>query len=87
MLRWPRRGPSKFETGPIQQEVVRVVHADAAQLLDVDKPWNMCTDPGQAAALSLAGAGCQLARHSLLLDHRQREIDLDFFSPGAVCQA
>eukprot|EP00959_Pyramimonas_sp_CCMP1952_P154075 3223268-Pyramimonas_sp.AAC.1 len=35
--------------GLLQQEVLRVVHADAVQLLDVDKPWNRCTDPGQAA--------------------------------------
>ena len=37
--------------------------------------------------LSFARAGCQLAQRDLLIDHRQREIDLQFFSLGAACQA
>eukprot|EP00959_Pyramimonas_sp_CCMP1952_P263984 5520337-Pyramimonas_sp.AAC.1 len=67
--------PIGVRGGLLQQEILRVVRADAAQLLDVDRPWNRRTDPGQAAVLRFARTGCQLVRRNLLLDHRQREID------------
>ena len=65
--------------GLLHLKAIEVVHANAVQLLGVRAPWTRCTDPAQAAVLCFARAGCQLVQPTQLLDHRSRQIYLQFF--------
>ena len=66
--------------GLLQTKVLAAAHRGALGLPGAARPRTRCTDPAQAAVLSLARAGCRLAKHDLLVDYRQRGIDLTFFA-------